>query len=52
MTREQRAIARLDKAKAEMRAAQAEVDALRAAYMVRNRCFGLTEVAYRRELAA
>lgn len=51
MTHEQKALARLDKAREELRAAQAEVDRLRSAYMVRKRCFGLNELAYRREVA-
>ncbi|HKF95127.1 MAG TPA: hypothetical protein VKB96_11125 [Gammaproteobacteria bacterium] len=52
MNKEQRAFARLDKAKQEHRAAQAAVDALRQDWMVRTRAWGVREEAFRREFAA
>lgn len=51
MTPEQKALQRLDKAKADLRAAQAEVDALRSAYMVRTRSWGMREEAFRKAVA-
>ena len=52
MTKVHKAIARLDKAKAELRAAQAVVDQMRREHMVTTRSFGLTEQAFRRDVAA
>lgn len=51
MTQEQQAIVRLDKAKAELNAAQAEVDRLRSAWMIRNRIWGAREGAFRKAMA-
>lgn len=52
MTKEQKALARLDNAKAELRAAQAEVDAHRYAWAARSGLWGLREEAFRQAVAA
>ena len=52
MTKEQKAIARLNKAKIELRAAQAAVDQMRQDWMIRERKWGVREEAFVREFAA
>ena len=52
MTKEQKAIARLNKAKADLRAAQAAVDQMRQDWMIRERKWGVREEAFVREFAA